>query len=108
MQRLSSPDIQINTGAVLATRSNRCSLSRTAPTASFCSSTTAAKTMNADVEISTNSWSSNTSLMGAGSVKGPRLWTAPQIARKVTTTTEAVTPVDPNRNADHSKNGTRE
>ncbi len=42
----------------------------------------------------------------SGPTAGPRPCTAPQIARKATAIMMLLTPVDPKRNADHSKNGT--
>ncbi len=55
-----------------------------------------------------NSCSDNTLLNGPTPVKGPRPWITPHIDRKVTTTTEVLTPSDPKRKADHRRKGTRE
>src|SRR5580704_11319928 len=72
----------------------------------LCSSTTTARTMKGAATKSRNTCIEGTLLADSDPTKGPRPWTAPQIARKATVIATLLTPVVPKRNADQSKKGT--
>jgi len=55
---------------------------------------------------SRNTCIDGTLLADSDPTKGPRPWTAPQIARKATAIATLLTPVVPKRKAAHSKKGT--
>jgi hypothetical protein len=55
---------------------------------------------------SRNTCIDGTLLADSDPMKGPRPWTAPQIARKATAIATLLTPVVPKRKADQSKKGT--
>src|SRR6476620_1506447 len=105
VQSLSTPAIQISTGAAFATFRKRDSLSPSSVAPVARSSMTVARNKSGIAKTIKNIWIERASCSAGPPENGPCPWAALQIARKLTIETAELAPREQNRTAAQRRNG---